>query len=461
MLGRLRMDVNDCIEQYLTFSNTIFQPHRIRHLQYYSRRKVQDAVKEVVKKFCYCHEGEETCDGREDLRQYDYDEVSSGSKFANKTCKVAVLTVREVGTTTFERNRADMNVLFRSYNHRVRNPPDATNLSKELNPRTLENAQLQIHEACMATSAAPTYFKPFMIRNRRYVDGSIEANNPSPIAWNEATQMIRPPLDQTNGRTSTGHHVATSNQIPATSSSPTTLPHALVSIGTGMSKRYDRFGRKSIIFYAFKKVTDTTEAHENAKGLSGQSKGSYFRFEVPSDHELPGLAGISLAACDKSHKASWRTRTIDRLSSILGEPSPRPNTNADPNTNDSLPSPSATARLQHRGTLVKEREMEDRALYKKAEEQRKGGFKPSKYNYKTFDDIREQTLGYCSGKGKERIAECAKMLRDHMVKRRDLENEGNSEPSFAYFRGPDFWKEPGGHVSTGGSSQTRVMREGN
>ncbi|KAN0076234.1 Acyl transferase/acyl hydrolase/lysophospholipase [Elaphomyces granulatus] len=98
MLGRLRMNVEDCLKQYWILSNSIFRPPKIRFLQLYSRRKVQKAVKIVVREFCRCHAAGEYCSGSEDLRQYDYAEAGP---MENRTCRVAVITVREGASTSF------------------------------------------------------------------------------------------------------------------------------------------------------------------------------------------------------------------------------------------------------------------------------------------------------------------------------------------------------------------------
>lgn len=42
------------------------------------------------------------------------------------------------------------------------------------------------YQMCMATSAAPTYFPPYAIGNRLFLDGGVHANNPASIAATEA-----------------------------------------------------------------------------------------------------------------------------------------------------------------------------------------------------------------------------------------------------------------------------------
>jgi hypothetical protein len=92
MLGRLRMRIDDCIQQYWLLSLKIFRPPRTRlPLQVYSRQTVQQAAKEVVKSFCRCHAPRGgSCTGEEDLRQYDYGEDSDTLRpeYINKTCRV-------------------------------------------------------------------------------------------------------------------------------------------------------------------------------------------------------------------------------------------------------------------------------------------------------------------------------------------------------------------------------------
>lgn len=82
--------------------------------------------------------------------------------------------MRQRGATTFAEPEADKTIFFRSYSRRRR----LKEVRLELDPRTLEHADLQIHEACSATSAAPTYFRPVMLRGRKYLDGAVWENNP-------------------------------------------------------------------------------------------------------------------------------------------------------------------------------------------------------------------------------------------------------------------------------------------
>lgn len=87
MLGRLRMDIEECIKQYWILSIRIFRPYRMRFIRMYSRSAVREAVKSVVQSHCHC-------DVEEFLRQYDYEEAFDNGPHPqprrNKTCKVYV-----------------------------------------------------------------------------------------------------------------------------------------------------------------------------------------------------------------------------------------------------------------------------------------------------------------------------------------------------------------------------------
>ena len=85
MLGRLRMSVDECIEQYWKLANKIFVPHKIRFIQRYSRQKVKEAAENVVRRFCKCHDNPAACTGYEQLRQYDFEEQGARQ---NNSCKV-------------------------------------------------------------------------------------------------------------------------------------------------------------------------------------------------------------------------------------------------------------------------------------------------------------------------------------------------------------------------------------
>ncbi|OCK86885.1 FabD/lysophospholipase-like protein [Cenococcum geophilum 1.58] len=366
MLGRLRMGVDDSIKQYWILANKIFvPPKKRRYFQHYSRRKVQDAAREAVIQHCRCHPNNGPCTGYELLRQHDYAEG------VNRTCKVAVVTVRDGGATTFQKEKsADITTLFRSYDHSAR--PSVIGL--EYNPRVLQRSVLTIPTACSCTSAAPSYFKSVEVNGRRYIDGGVEENNPAKVAWNEALQMVNP------------------GGLPAQ-----LFPKALVSIGTGRTKAQSRFGWTSFVQWTVKNITETQRNHNDVTGFAAAQPGSsYFRFDVPHNpHGLPykGLADIGLAECEKK-----------RIKPVVPA-----------HAGAATPLTQCLQRVEQR----------DGPLRAQATETQKGGYKPQKYRYVTFNKLRDRTALYC-GVGVRPdgtnvltdIQSCAQLLRTQSLARK-------------------------------------------
>ncbi|EXJ55530.1 hypothetical protein A1O7_08458 [Cladophialophora yegresii CBS 114405] len=386
MLGRLRMSIDDCIKQYWLLSNKIFRPPRTRvPFQVYSRRTLQEATQNVVQNFCRCHGAVgESCMGEEYLRQYDYGEATDGLDLdrTNKTCRVAVVTVREGGRTTSRGQQANVKVLFRSYNHRRREyRPDFIEL--EPNPKDLESSTLMIDEACSATTAAPTYFRTVEIRGRKYMDGGLLANNPAVEAWNEAKQMA----------------VAPGQPM-------TVLANLLVSVGTGRKKEFSGSNYLSLARVGLRKITDTDGPHQRMLDLVGQDGWRYHRFSVPwrihsSTHK--GLAKIKLDQCKKKKKQQSGNKQQDLQQQNGFEQNAQQQNGLQQNA-------------QQQNAIVNQAEVEDRPLRAaacNAEPRRRDGYKPDKYDYITFDKLRDRSMSYCnSAQDRPKINECASLLRE-------------------------------------------------
>jgi len=151
--------------------------------------------------------------------------------------------------------------LFRSYDHHANVPKaDEKRNALELNPGYSQ--RIPIWQVARATSAAPTYFDPITIEDRKYGDGGFGSNNPIHLMYNEVCQM------NGNNKSSVG---------------------LLLSIGTGQSPPLSRFGTGIFKkFYTFLKAAKqlATEAegdHENMlRELKNDERApSYFRFNVP------------------------------------------------------------------------------------------------------------------------------------------------------------------------------------
>ena len=182
------------------------------------------------------------------------------------------------------------------------------------------------------------------VNGRHYIAGGVEENNPAKIAWNEAVQMVNP------------------GGLPAQ-----LFPKALISIGTGRTKAQSRFGWTSFARWTVKNITETQKNHNDVTGLADAHPGSsYFRFDVPHNshgQSYKGLADIGLAECEKK-------RIKPAVPAQAGAPTP---------------STQCLQRVEQR----------DLALRAQATETRKGGYKPGKYRYVTFDKLRDRTALYC------------------------------------------------------------------
>lgn len=56
-------------------------------------------------------------------------------------------------------------------------------------PGETNDDKLTIVEAALATSAASTFFPPLEARGKRYVDGALGTNNPTPLVWQLAQDI--------------------------------------------------------------------------------------------------------------------------------------------------------------------------------------------------------------------------------------------------------------------------------
>lgn len=153
--------------------------------------------------------------------------------------------------------------MFRTYNL---SESDSSKADYIRNPGAADTCQ--IWEAARATSAAPNYFSPVDIGEKRFMDGGFGTNNPSFEAFNEMTQSKLDPL----------------------------LHPLMISIGSGTGPRRSkseksRFQPKlvSTLYSAIDMATGTQRVHEQMSVVARENKFEYFRFNVDE-----GLEDISL-----------------------------------------------------------------------------------------------------------------------------------------------------------------------
>lgn len=164
MLGRLKMTVQECLEEYSTLMEEVFGSGWIhdygekpgRYLttgDFHSADKFEEVTKKLLR------------------RRLPVDDSGVEPEDAlllddNNPCKIFLMAVRQESGS----NRAP--VFLRSYTSDS-DPPDPN------------IANIKIWQAARATSAAPGYFKPMKIGEIELVDGGLLANNPVGWLWTE------------------------------------------------------------------------------------------------------------------------------------------------------------------------------------------------------------------------------------------------------------------------------------
>jgi hypothetical protein len=154
----------------------------------------------------------------------------------------------------------------------------------ERNPGPAHN--LPIWQVARATTAAPLYFSPVKIGNRRFGDGAFGTNNPAIETYWEVRKM----------------HGGSKNTIKL-----------LLSIGTG-GYNIDRIAegrwkKYSTFFKAMKKLAaDTASTHEMMMDYKNNWGVPYHRFNVPTKY---GLGEMKLDA--------YKAENLDRIEKITEE----------------------------------------------------------------------------------------------------------------------------------------------
>ncbi|KAL8791757.1 MAG: hypothetical protein Q9195_005633 [Heterodermia aff. obscurata] len=285
MLGRLKMDIDECLINFETYADEIFgHPRmfniltlRITNRTKYGRRILERASRRVVKDFGKSPDGrvwkintfaapQDQCrtgviascvnTSLDDAFPYmfrSYDSLPSidssdreQSKFDKSDPKGAI----------FPRNMTSASV--------ASNDSRASARSEQRNGGPA--VSLPIWAVAKATSAAPFYFDPVHIDNKRFVDGGLGCNNPSLEACNEVSTM---------------HHQH-SDSKDTSSASPVSL---FLSIGSGLKtsqKQPTGFLKeyRSMIYLLRSIATDTEDRESLVRSLSVNHHFPYFRFNV-------------------------------------------------------------------------------------------------------------------------------------------------------------------------------------
>lgn len=170
--------------------------------------------------------------------------------------------------------------IFRSYDHWAANPP----VINERNPGVAHS--VAIWEAARATTAAPFYFDPIKIANRRFGDGGFGNNNPAEEMRTEVSCMY--------------------------GNDPKSIA-LLLSIGTGEIPitRIEKGHFKKYAAYlnaARKLASDAEAAHNRLLGWKTDADLPYYRFNVPEGY------GIDKIKLDEWKTTKWYSK--DRESTL-------------------------------------------------------------------------------------------------------------------------------------------------
>ncbi|KAF2152861.1 FabD/lysophospholipase-like protein [Myriangium duriaei CBS 260.36] len=270
MLGRLKMNVDECIEAYLNVMDKVFKRKHVvvngslKIQGRYDTQALESAIKDLVKRRLGCSEA--LLDNREEH-----------AKRSVHSCRVFVCAARK---------ETSQLAVFTSYE----SDPGGYDLLR----------RTKVWEAARATSAAPTYFDPIAIGlyGELFVDGGLGNNNPVNCMWTEAQRAF-----------------ALSSTIPSDLQMTQMRDRVtcLLSIGTGRARVTGV--HDSCLKFVETLTAMLTDSHRIAMGfqqdrgreLNSTSTAKYFRFDVDS-----GLDDVGLE--EKQRRALIAGATRDYLS---------------------------------------------------------------------------------------------------------------------------------------------------
>ena len=176
MLGRLRMNIDDCISEYEALGGKVFAKSRWFHFRsipplWWPREKYNHKVLEQVIQTLV------------DRRVPKIAGYPGGKTFAfdEDRCRVVVVAFQETTQQMSERP-----YLFRTYKN-LRKGATTEERPFDRNPGMAHD--IPIWQVARATSAAPGYFKEVVIEGLRYVDGGFGANNPCVEVFKDVRKM--------------------------------------------------------------------------------------------------------------------------------------------------------------------------------------------------------------------------------------------------------------------------------
>ncbi|KAA6407334.1 MAG: hypothetical protein FRX48_08882 [Lasallia pustulata] len=225
MLGRLEMDVDECIETYKCLLETIFKSKSLIPVTIEGKTKarfdsniLRQSIEDIIRK-------------RIDTGRDPSTELLNNGQV--KDCKVFVCATRHEAA-----NRTPARL--RSY--------EATRLGA--------GDRATISGAALATSAATTFFDPVTIKTRTYADGAFGANNPVEEVLAEAKDIWSPKKDNVGELVKCFVSIGTGvpGMTPIASGAWKLMSQTLVEISTETEKTAENFRRRHSEMFKEKRV---------------------------------------------------------------------------------------------------------------------------------------------------------------------------------------------------------------
>ncbi|CAI4216620.1 unnamed protein product [Parascedosporium putredinis] len=250
MLGRLRMNTEEVIEEYERLAERVFHKKNRRLDFSFRERALEECIKETIE-------------------QREKAAHSSGMGKPHGTRMLDIHNHSDKGLTfvvAMQRGGdEDTPVLFRTYRSHEK-PMDC-----------------EIWEAARATSAAPMIFKPASVRidneTRSYIDAAVKWNNPSKIVLNEAKTHF-------GGDRSLGCLLSLGTGLRPHALDPNAKKSRWLSYNVGELKR---------MMTDF--LTDPEEAHLELAARLSDCPDTYFRLSLPILPELGRAEAYYTSRC--------------------------------------------------------------------------------------------------------------------------------------------------------------------
>ncbi|KAG9768788.1 hypothetical protein KCU88_g7080, partial [Aureobasidium melanogenum] len=163
MLGRLRMSVDECIQEYERLSKAVFGQRKKGSPEIFSATALEEAIQSVIRRKLGHHAEH---DPLLDPFQLQSRNNNDNNNHHDEKGKVIVFSIRQAHANTVQAQG------FRSY------------------PVTFDEGHpCTIWQAARATSAASTFFKPVEVAGVHWCDAALGFNNPTKLVLAEAARL--------------------------------------------------------------------------------------------------------------------------------------------------------------------------------------------------------------------------------------------------------------------------------